>query len=129
MPSADSLVREVEAVELDLDFVADDEEKQKLEEAKATKTWRLLRIAAKDRLGRFDKVEDGKNVSSLIQSDAREDGIDEGVPNASEDQGNTASGENARQDEATVDESTHPAADPMVPTADSVVPTPGSAVK
>lgn len=114
-------------MELDLDFAADDEEKQKLEEAKATKTWRLLRIAAKDRLGRFDKVEDGKSVSCLIQSEAPEDGIYE--PDASEGQGNIVSEESARQDGTTTDVSTHPAADSMVPTADSVAPTPGSVVK
>lgn len=114
-------------MELDLDFAADDEEKQKLEEAKATKTWRLLRIAAKDRLGRFDKLEDGKSMSCLVQSEVPEDGIDE--PDASEGQGNIVSGESARHDGVPANGSTYPTADSMVPTADSVVPTPGSVVK
>jgi len=96
LPSADSLVKEVETVELDLEMAMDDEEKQTLEDAKSTKTWRLLRIASKSNLGRFDKVEDGKNLSRLVQPDAPEDGVEESAPDASEGQDNGAPGEDSR---------------------------------
>lgn len=69
MPSTDSYVKGIANIELDLDFATSEEEKQGLQEAKASKTWRALRIASRTRLGRFDKVDDGKNLDVLFKPD------------------------------------------------------------
>lgn len=66
-PDLDNLVQNVETVELDLEMAMDDSEKKELEDAKASKTWRALRLAAKNKLSLLDKVEDGKNLMALIQ--------------------------------------------------------------
>jgi THO complex subunit 1 len=69
VPSTDSYVKGIANIELDLDFATSEEEKQGLQEAKASKTWRALRIASRTRLGRFDKVDDGKNLDVLFDPD------------------------------------------------------------
>ncbi|KAK8238314.1 THO complex subunit 1 transcription elongation factor-domain-containing protein [Phyllosticta capitalensis] len=45
-----------------------------LREAGASKTWRALRIASKDRLSMFDKIDDYKQLGALFQPEAGEDG-------------------------------------------------------
>lgn len=65
-PDFDHLVRDVAGVELDLEMAMTDEEKMQLEDAKASKTWRALRLAAKTKLSLLDKVDDGKNLKALL---------------------------------------------------------------
>jgi THO complex subunit 1 len=57
----------VETAELNLEFASNDEEKSKLHDAKASKTWRALRLASKTKLSLFDKVDDGRDLKCFIE--------------------------------------------------------------
>jgi|SRR6266498_179854 len=46
----------------------DDKEKDFYVTAKASKTWRTLRITSKSKLNLFDKVDDGKNLKVLFEA-------------------------------------------------------------
>jgi THO complex subunit 1 len=67
VPKAETLVKKIAEVDLDLDFAATDEEKQALEESKAGKFWRVLRITSKTKLNQFEKLEDGGNLNILVE--------------------------------------------------------------
>lgn len=69
MPSTDLYVKGIANIELDMDFAATEDEKTSLEEAKGSKTWRALRIASRSKLGKFDKIEDGKSLEVLLEPD------------------------------------------------------------
>ena len=45
----------------------DDEEKQRLRDARASKLWRTLRIASKSKFKLFHKIEDGHNLDVLFE--------------------------------------------------------------
>jgi THO complex subunit 1 len=66
MPKAETLVDKVTEIDLDLDF-ASGEEKQSLEEVKAGKIWRALRITSKSRLNQFEKLEDNGSLKVLLE--------------------------------------------------------------
>lgn len=72
VPSAEFFVKEIQMYELDLEMAATEDEKQKLQDDILGATWRALRVAARDKLSLFDKVDDGKNLQRLLQSDASE---------------------------------------------------------
>ncbi|EON65357.1 hypothetical protein W97_04595 [Coniosporium apollinis CBS 100218] len=72
VPSAEFFVKEIQMYELDLEMAATEDEKQKLQDDILGTTWRALRVAARDKLSLFDKVDDGKNLQRLLQSDASE---------------------------------------------------------
>ena len=62
-----------------------DEEKQLLTDARASKIWRTLRIASKSKFKLFDKIEDGSDLGVLFEpevdeSQATTEGIDAGAP-------------------------------------------------
>ncbi|KAI4189482.1 MAG: hypothetical protein L6R41_001444 [Letrouitia leprolyta] len=75
--------------EFDMDMAKTDEEKANAAAAKASKTWRALRLASKSRLNMFDKLEEGKGLGPLFDQpvpaqgdenepkDDRKDGIKE----------------------------------------------------
>lgn len=62
-----------------------DEEKRDLEELKASKMWRALRLASRSRLGMFDKLDDGRNLKCLVEEQIPErneiEGVTDGVGN------------------------------------------------
>jgi THO complex subunit 1 len=60
------LVKGVANAELDLEMAMDDEERQAIETAKASKTWRAVRIASRSRLRQLDKISDGKSLQALV---------------------------------------------------------------
>ncbi|TKA66935.1 hypothetical protein B0A49_07104 [Cryomyces minteri] len=70
MPSAESFVASIANDELDMEMAMTDEDKQTLQDAKASKIWRALRIAAKSKLSRFDQVDDGNNLQRLFEPDS-----------------------------------------------------------
>ncbi|KAL9593531.1 MAG: hypothetical protein Q9219_007510 [cf. Caloplaca sp. 3 TL-2023] len=53
--------------EFDMDMAKTEEEKENMAVAKASKTWRALRIASKSRLNMFDKLEEGKGLGPLFE--------------------------------------------------------------
>ncbi|KAF4306140.1 THO complex subunit THOC1 [Botryosphaeria dothidea] len=73
IPTPESLHRGIQGDELDLEMAMDDDDKHKLQQAKASKTWRALRIASKDRLSLFDKIDDGKQLQALFEPEGSDE--------------------------------------------------------
>ncbi|KAK2742849.1 hypothetical protein FQN55_007633 [Onygenales sp. PD_40] len=69
-PEPDSYMRDIEGDELDLEMAMTDEEKEQLAKAKASKTWRTLRLSSRSKLNLFDKIEDGNNLKVLFETPA-----------------------------------------------------------
>ncbi|KAI0128500.1 guanylate kinase [Xylariales sp. AK1849] len=67
--------------DLELDFAKNDNEKAQIMEAKASKTWRALRIARRTRLAAFDKIEDWTDIKAVFEDpkDAEEENTEEEV--------------------------------------------------
>ena len=85
VPSAESFAEAVAGIELDMDLAMTEQEKENLGEAKTSKTWRALRIASKDKLSLFDRIEDGKSLERLFQPDTVDDTTaEESAPTAPE---------------------------------------------
>ncbi|KAH8674019.1 guanylate kinase [Xylariales sp. PMI_506] len=53
--------------DLEIDFAKSDKEKAQILEAKASKTWRALRIASRSRLAAFDRIDDWQNVQPIFE--------------------------------------------------------------
>lgn len=85
LPDLDSFKDKIAADELDLDFANTEKEKSDLIEAKASKTWRALRIARGTRLAALDKIDDWNNVEAIFQD--LPDSEDEAAEQAPEDTG------------------------------------------
>ncbi|KAL4976556.1 THO complex subunit 1 transcription elongation factor-domain-containing protein [Aspergillus desertorum] len=68
VPASKSLMRVIEDVEFDIDTAQTSEDKEAAVQAKASKTWLLLRLSAKSKLAAFDKIEDGKNLKTLFEA-------------------------------------------------------------
>ncbi|KKY17276.1 putative nuclear matrix protein [Diplodia seriata] len=73
IPTAESLHKGIQEDELDMEMAMADEDKHRLQEAKASKTWRALRVASKDRLSLFDKIDDGKQLQALFEPEGGDD--------------------------------------------------------
>ncbi|KAL6718435.1 hypothetical protein ACLMJK_004525 [Lecanora helva] len=72
IPTAESFQRPIANDEFELEMAKTDEERRLAVDAKASKLWRTLRIAAKTKLNRFDKIDDGNNLQALFGSDGDE---------------------------------------------------------
>ncbi|ORY69959.1 THO complex subunit 1 transcription elongation factor-domain-containing protein [Pseudomassariella vexata] len=53
--------------DLELDFAKTDTDRAQIVEAKASKTWRALRIASRIRLAAFDRIDDWQNIEAVFQ--------------------------------------------------------------
>ncbi|KAI1096578.1 THO complex subunit 1 transcription elongation factor-domain-containing protein [Rostrohypoxylon terebratum] len=53
--------------DLDFDFAKSDKERSEILDAKASKTWRALRIARRSRLAVFDKIDDWQKIDAIFQ--------------------------------------------------------------
>ncbi|KAI4120776.1 MAG: hypothetical protein LQ338_006773 [Usnochroma carphineum] len=58
--------------EFDMEMAKTEEEKEAAETARASKMWRALRLASKNRLNVFDKIEDGKDLGPLFDPPSEE---------------------------------------------------------
>ncbi|KAI1771287.1 THO complex subunit 1 transcription elongation factor-domain-containing protein [Hypoxylon cercidicola] len=67
LPDLNVFKEKIEADDLDLDFAKNEKEKFEIFEAKASKTWRALRIARRSKLAAFDKVDDWQKVDAIFQ--------------------------------------------------------------
>ncbi|KAI1769079.1 THO complex subunit 1 transcription elongation factor-domain-containing protein [Hypoxylon sp. FL1150] len=67
LPELISFQKKIETDDLDLDFAQSEKEKSEILEAKASKTWRALRIARRSKLAAFDKVDDWQKVDAIFQ--------------------------------------------------------------
>lgn len=67
LPELNTFQKKIETDDLDLDFANSEKEKSEILEAKASKTWRALRIARRSKLASFDKVDDWQKVDAIFQ--------------------------------------------------------------
>ncbi|KAI9833141.1 MAG: hypothetical protein M1819_003763 [Sarea resinae] len=75
LPLAESFQGPIMDNDFDIDMAGDDEAKKtELEEQKASKLWRALRIASKNKLKLFDKIDDGRKLEVLFR---KEEELDE----------------------------------------------------
>ncbi|KAK6003513.1 hypothetical protein QM012_009284 [Aureobasidium pullulans] len=68
-PSPEKLVKGIENDELDLEMAMTDEEKNSLEAAKQSKTWRALRAASRTSLALLDKVDPSTRLPALYKQE------------------------------------------------------------
>jgi THO complex subunit 1 len=80
--------------ELDIETAHSKEDKESAIRAKASKTWRILRLSAKGKLAAFDKIDDGKNLKALFEAPQPPEGTtppaQESVSQASEHPANAS---------------------------------------
>ena len=72
LPELESFERGIATAEMDMDF-ADEKEKEELEEKRRALVWRALRVGVREKLGFFDRVDDGKNMNALFRPPEREE--------------------------------------------------------
>lgn len=69
--------------DMDIDMAQTKVEKEHALRAKSSKTWRILRLSAKSKLGTFQKLEDGKNVKVLFDTNSPTEDIPQALEGAS----------------------------------------------
>jgi len=72
IPTAESFERPIADDEFEIEMAKTDEEKRLATDARASKLWRTLRIASKNKLNRFDRIDDGNNLKALFEPDGDE---------------------------------------------------------
>lgn len=68
----ESFERPIADDDFDIDMAKDAEEKQLSVDARASKLWRTLRIASKNKLNLLDKIDDGNNLRALFEPEGEE---------------------------------------------------------
>lgn len=63
--------------DFDVEMAKDDEEKELVSNARASKLWRMLRLASNNKIKLFDKIEDGKNIEALFPLQSETNGSKE----------------------------------------------------
>jgi THO complex subunit 1 len=71
IPSVKSFKSKIEFDDLEIEMPKDDESKNAAIEAKASKSWRALRIASVTRLVAFDKIEKTDQIDAIFQDPPR----------------------------------------------------------
>ena len=83
--------------EFDLEMAKSDEEKRAAASSRSSKLWRTLRIASKNKLNLFDRIDDGNNLQVLFDVPGDENGgkqVAEDIEGSTEGQaGNAAATE------------------------------------
>jgi THO complex subunit 1 len=67
LPSYKTFQNKIELDDMDIDMARDEEAKNAAIEAKASKSWRALRIASGTKLGAFDKIERSDKIDDIFQ--------------------------------------------------------------
>ncbi|KAI5928358.1 THO complex subunit 1 transcription elongation factor-domain-containing protein [Camillea tinctor] len=67
LPDLSEFKKKIENDDLDLDFARNEKDKLQILEAKASKTWRALRIARRAKLSAFGKIDDWQNIDVIFQ--------------------------------------------------------------
>ncbi|KAF2133429.1 nuclear matrix protein [Dothidotthia symphoricarpi CBS 119687] len=65
VPNAESYAKKVQTTDLDLEIAGTEEVKRELEDKKSSYVWRGLRLASKQQLSLFDKIDPGKGLEAL----------------------------------------------------------------
>ena len=68
VPTAESFRGPIAEDEFDIEMAKTEEDKQLARSARASKMWRTLRIAARNKLNLFDRIDDGNNLRALFES-------------------------------------------------------------
>lgn len=108
IPEVDSYRYAIKDDDFNLGMAQNEEEKEEHTKAKASKTWRTLRIASRSKLNLLDKIDDGKNIDILFEPPAtdaapakptaeaegdadgsKDDGMKENIPEGAAEQGQT----------------------------------------
>ena len=100
IPDAEALKGPIADDEFDASIATSGEDKQLATNARASKLWRMLRICSKNKLGAFDKIDDGNNLEALFE--VRDEGPE---------------GEPAKEVELEDQNQRHPSKSPDVPTS------------
>ncbi len=72
IPTPESFQRPIADDDFEIEMAKTDEEKRLATDARASKLWRTLRIASKNKLNLFDKIDDGNNLKILFDVDGDE---------------------------------------------------------
>ena len=67
IPAPESFLQPIADDEFDAQMAKTEEDKQLAMNARASKLWRTLRIASKNRFALFDKIDDGNNLRALFE--------------------------------------------------------------
>ncbi|OJD18116.1 hypothetical protein AJ78_01834 [Emergomyces pasteurianus Ep9510] len=67
-PALDSYMRGIADDSFNIEMTQSREEKDEAMKAKASKTWRTLRLSSRSKLALFDKIEDGNNLKVLFEA-------------------------------------------------------------
>ena len=67
IPTVESFKSPIADDDFEIDTAKDQEEKQRLKDARASKIWRALRVASKSKFKLFHKIEDGNNLEVLFE--------------------------------------------------------------
>ncbi|KAJ5108836.1 hypothetical protein N7456_005511 [Penicillium angulare] len=102
VPAADSFMMGIMDDEMDIDMAQTPDDKEVATISKASKTWRVLRLAAKSRLSAFDKIDDGNNLKALFEAPAPP----AETPPATEANEGVENGETTEQDSKAITENT-----------------------
>lgn len=71
LPSYKTFQSKIELDDMDIDMARNDEAKNSAVEAKASKSWRALRIASGTKLNAFDKIERSDKIDDIFQDHAK----------------------------------------------------------
>ena len=108
IPTAGSFEGPIQDYDFEIDTAKSDEERAAAEDARSSKIWKTLRIASKDQLYAFDKIDDGKNIQVLFHPESIES-YDRDLENGEQDREATESQQNvADQPPAAKAEETSP---------------------
>ncbi|EAW13358.1 THO complex subunit THO1/HPR1 [Aspergillus clavatus NRRL 1] len=102
VPAADSFMMGLMDDELDIDTAQTKEDREMAMRAKASKTWRILRLSAKGKLAAFDKIDDGKNLKVLFETPPPLEGTSQA--NEPSSQASEVPGKPSDEPEATIQE-------------------------
>ncbi|KAI1104657.1 THO complex subunit 1 transcription elongation factor-domain-containing protein [Jackrogersella minutella] len=71
LPDLSIFKEKIATDDLDLEFAKNEKEKSEIIEAKASKTWRALRIARRAKLAVFDKIDDWQKVDVIFEEQSK----------------------------------------------------------
>ena len=71
LPSIKSFKSKIELDDMDIEMARDDESKNAAIESKASKSWRVLRIASTTKLLAFDKIERSDKIDEIFQDNVK----------------------------------------------------------
>lgn len=100
LPTLASFEKGIADDDFEIGMTNDAETKERLQNAKASKTWRALRIARKTKLSLFEKIEDTMDIRKIFEDDSAlkaEETVDGDATEGETAEGETAEGADAME--------------------------------